>query len=314
MLAALADHLWQFLLFCALGTLFAWMARGNSARIRLWIWHLCALKLWLPFSLLFALGRWLGLPVRYSDDSVPALLLSATELLTPLLAPAQSAGIRSSAASLCVLVPLPAVALFLPLLWRGLRVERWLLAQEDARREADPGDRAAALGFFKAALFTSSAIAIALGVLLGGAVADRLWRLELLLAHAQALRGAPVTLVEAAPGMGSRFRVDVSASGVVLRNVNMQELLAVAYGVSHFAVWSDQMFSNDPEARPWLVTPRYDVRVRARIANPGEFETYALHQRITQFVAERFGIEIQINGKCQPPCGVYGEPLGESPL
>jgi hypothetical protein len=269
----------------------------------------------LPFALLFALGRWFGLPTRYSDDPIPAALLRASEALTPVLSPAQSAGLSSSAASLCALVSLPAIALFLPVLWRGLRVERWLLIQEEARRDVDADDRATALGFSKAALFTASGIALVLGVLLGGAVADRLWRLDLLLTHARALRGAPVTLVEAAPGQGSRFRVHVSANGVEVRNVNMQELLAVAYGVSYFAVWSDQMFTaDDPEARPGLVTPRYDVRVRARIAHPEEVDTFALHQRITQFVAERFGIEVQINGRCQPPCGVYGVPLGESPL
>lgn len=313
MLAALADHLWQCLLFCSLGALFAWLARDNSARARLWIWRLCALKLLLPFALLFALGRWFGLPTRFSDDPVPAVLLRANELLTPLLAPAQSAGLDSPAASMCALASLPAIALFMPLLWRGLRVERWLLAQEDARLDLQDGERVPPLGFIKAALFTSCGIAIVLGVLLGGALADRLWRLDLLLTHARALRGAPMTLAEAAPGMGSRFRVDVSAGGVELRNVNIQELLAVAYGVSHFAVWSDQMFSED-DPQPWLVTPRYDVRVRARLEHPEEFDTFALHQRITQFVAERFGIEVQINGKCQPPCGVYGVPLGESPL
>jgi hypothetical protein len=309
MLAALADHLWQFLLFCSLAAWFAWLARGNSALIRLWIWRLCALKLLLPFSLLFALGRWLGLPVRFSDDPVPTLLLRAREMLTPLLAPLQSTDAGLPAASLGALVSLPAIALFLPLLWRGLRVERWLLAQEQARRDADPDDRAAALGFFKAALFTSSAIAIVLGVLLGGAVADRLWRLELLLTHARALRGAAVTLVEAAPGMGTRWRVDAGADGVLIRNVNVQELIGVAYGVSHFAVWTDQMYTRQEDAqRSWWLEPRYDVRIRARLRNAQQFDSFALRERMTQVLAARFGVEIHLNGECQRPCGRW-DPL-----
>ena len=64
----------------------------------------------------------------------------------------------------------------------------------------------------------------------------------------------------------------------------------------------------------WLLSPRYDVRVTAPVREPDRFDPYALRQIVTRMITERFGSEIHMNGKCQPPCGRYGVPLANEPL
>jgi hypothetical protein len=306
-LATLADHLWQSLLFCGLCAVLSWIARCNSARVRLWVWRLCAAKLVIPFSLLFAFGRWMGFPAYHSADRVPAPLVRAADALVPLFAPAQSAGVRSWAAVLCVLVLIAALVLFVPRLLRSLLIERSRAGQEAARLQADPASSPPGLGFFKAALFTACAALIFSSAVMAGAIADRRWRQELLLTHARALRDAPIHMIQAAPGMGLRWRIDVSGDGILLRNISVQDLVALAYGVNHYAVWGNQMmYEEDPTSRPWLVDPRYDLRIDAHIVEPADFDAYALRPRLTKYLAERFGYEIYINGRCQPPCGNYG--------
>ena len=312
MLQALADHLWQSLLLCWLCASLAWLMRGNSARVRLWMWRICALKLAVPFALLFAAGGWIGFPAYHSADRVPAPLLNLADALTPLLAPVQSAQLGPGATALCLLAALPPIWLCVLLVRRGLRVDLWAAHDESSRRAVNPDDVPAGLGFFKGALLALCAISIVGGVLLGGAIADRRWRFELLATHARALRGAEITLNVAETGMGRRSRIDVRGDGILIRNICVQDLVALAYGVNHYAVWGNQMmYDDDPDAKSWLVDSHYDLRIRAPIAAPEDFDPYALRPRITQFLADRFGFEIYINGKCQPPCGSYNVPLSE---
>ena len=315
MLAALVDHLWQSLLFCTLCASLAWLLRGNAARVRLWLWWLCALKWLAPFSVAFALGRWLGFPVYHSADQLPVTLLRAADTLMPLLAPAQAAHLGALAIAMCLLALVPAAAVFV---WRAscsLRVERGLAYHEARRREADPDDVPPGLGFIKGALLAFLVLTIGGGALLGGAIADRRWRLELMAVHARSLRAAPVSMMEAELGMGTRWRVEAHADGILIRNITLQDLIALAQGVSHYAVWNSQMNkpSDDPDARSWLVSPRYDLRIRARIVEPDDFDAYALQGRITQYLAERFWLELYINGECQPPCGKDGVAMPDYP-
>jgi hypothetical protein len=311
--AALVDHLWQSLLFCALCASLAWLLRANAARVRLWLWRLCAFKWLVPFSLPFALGRWLGFPAYHSADRVPVTLVRAADTLMPLLAPAQAAHLGAPAITMCLLAVLPAAAVFVWRANRSLRVERQLAYQEARRREADPDDVPRGLGFIKGALLASCVVAVGGGALLGGAIADRRWRLELLVVHARSLRAAPVSMTEAEPGMGARWRVEAHADGILIRNITLQDLIALAHGVSHYSVWGIQMSkpSDDPDARSWLLSPRYDLRIHARIVEPHDFDAYALRGRITQYLAERFGLELYINGECQAPCGNYRVPMPE---
>lgn len=283
------------------------MARCNSARVRLWLWRLCALKLFVPFAWLFAAGRWMGFPAYHSADRVWAPLVRAVDVLAPLLAPASSAGIGTWTALLCVLVLAAALVSVVPHLLRSLLIERHRLHRESERLAADPDNGPPGLGFYKGALFTFCAALIFSGTVMAGAITDRLWRQQLLVIHARALEDAPVSMTQAAPGMGTRSRIDATTNGILIRNISVQDLVALAYGVNHYAVWGNQMISeDDPTSKSWLVDPRYDLRIGARIVEPGEFDAYALRPRLTQYLAERFGYEIYINGRCQPPCGRYG--------
>jgi hypothetical protein len=312
---ALADHLWQSLLFCALAAALAWTVRRNSARVRLWLWRLCALKLVLPFALLFGLGRWMGFPAYHSADRVPAPLVHAADVLTPFFTPVQGARVSVWLGTLCALVLLPAVVLFVPHLLRALLLERARVHEESARLEADPDDRAPALGFWKSALLTFCAASIFSSAVMAGAIADRRWRQQLILTHVRALRDAPITMIQAAPGMGRRSRIEAHADGILIRNISVQDLVALAYGVNHYAVWGNQMMSEeDPQARPWLVDPRYDLRIRAHLVRPGDFDPYALRPLLTRYLANRFGYEIYINGRCQPPCGNYDVAMPDESL
>jgi hypothetical protein len=116
--------------------------------------------------------------------------------------------------------------------------------------------------------------------------------------------------------MGSRVRVIAEENGVLVRNANLRDLVALAYGVTGFHIHSDQMASSDAagEQNHWLYWPRYDVRVTGKVREPEDFDPYALRQIVTRMIAERFGSEIHLNGKCQPPCGKYGVPLADEPL
>jgi len=307
-LPALADHLWQSLLTCAVLWGCTRLARPNSAVVRLALWRIAAAKLLLPYALLFSFGGWLGYPVAHTADPLPAPLVAALGALTPAVAPARATVMSGPLAfAFCALL------LFATLAWarvihHEMRVEK-LRVQEEAEREArDPDDQPLGLGFFKAVLFTACAVSVAAVVMLAGAVEDRLWRRDLLIANSLSLRDAVVSMNPAAPGMGLRTRVVASERSVLIRNTSIQDLAALAYGVSHYAVWSDQMFSLDsaPKNQFWLSGPRYDVRVQAPILSPAEFDTYALRKPITKLLAERFGLEIYMDHKCQPPCGRYG--------
>lgn len=316
MLAGIADHLWQSLLVCALCALLALMVRNNAALVRLWLWRIAALKFLLPFALLFAIGRWLGFPLMHTADPLPPWLVSAAAAMTPWLAPARTGLLSPAGLVLFLLAGLAgAVACVRYSKRRQCRESAHALLEADAIDSAS-GDAPPAVGFVKAAIITSCAIWTAGIALLGGAIDDGLWRRELLIENARALRDAPVVLTEAAPGMGTRSRLVARADGVSIRNINVQNLIAISYGVSHFSVTSNQFFPEDsnPKQNSFLLSPSFDVQISAPIREPGEFDPYALRQRITRLLVDRFGIEINVNGQCQPPCGRWDKRRDERPL
>ena len=115
--------------------------------------------------------------------------------------------------------------------------------------------------------------------------------------------------------MGTRYSLDVDSRGVTIRNANVRELVAIAYGVSHYAVSTNQVsYAEDPASVTWLVWPRYDVRAVGTIPRPRDFDPYALRQSMTKLLAARFGLQIELNSVCQPPCGSYDVPMPDSPL
>jgi hypothetical protein len=313
-LAALADHLWQSALsFCLLWTGAA-LSHANAARVRLWMWRIGALKFCVPFALLYALGEWFGFPVKYSDDDPPQVLIEAMQAVLPWSSPAQQHALSAGYAALACLALAPLVALCAWRCRRGLALEGSRARGEDARLEADPDDREPSLGFIKAFLFTAVAIGVLSSPFVGGAVTDRVRRYTLLMQNARSLLNAPIDIAVARPGMGERWRLDVDTSGVTIRNANVQSLVSLAYGVNRLMVISEQMVDKDSHASSWMLEPRYDVRVTGRVFEPAQFDAFALRRPITKLLAERFGYELYLNGRCQPPCGTWRAPLPDEPL
>lgn len=314
--AAIADHLWQSLLFCALGAVLAGLARNNPAVVRLWLWRICALKFLVPLALVFTLGEWLGFPLVHSSDPIPEWLLRGAAAITPWVSPARSANLPGIGGGAFLLAALAASWVCFRLVTGAVRVEFERAGREAWLLKAAADDAPPPLGFFKAALFTCCVIWCFCGALLGGAIFDGTWRRALLIENARALRDAPLVMTVAAPGMGFRSRVFAGSDGVLIRNINLQNLIAVSYGVSHFSVTTNQMYSADaePALNAWMLTPYYDVRISASIREPEQFDPYALRQRVTKLLVERFGLEIHVNGHCQPPCGRWDQRRDNRPL
>jgi hypothetical protein len=308
MLAALSDHLWQSLLCLLSATVFAGLLRNAGAVVRLWLWRVTTLKFLVPFALLQVVGGWLGFPVMHASEPAPAALVALIADLRPLLAPAQGNHLPTEWVLATLGLLLPVCAAWSVWAWRQSRHER-ALSRWQAMHELDervPQPRP--VGFFRAASITLFVIAAMFAPMIAGAVEDRQQRHRLIVANSLALRDARISLKVAAPGRGGRSRVLASPHGVSVRNVSVQELIAIAYGVSPSAVMGDQVTSRDTTDPYdyWLISPRYDLQVTGPVLEPERFDTYSLHLAITRLMAEKFAIEIHVNGVCQAPCGRWG--------
>jgi len=123
MIAALVNHLWQSTLFCAGAWLITLALRPNSAALRHWVWLLASLKFLVPFSFLFFVGSYIGLPLARSADISPLMLGDTLQSVSLLVSPSALRPTGSSTGSLAL------VALLV--LWCGgalLVGTRWLLA------------------------------------------------------------------------------------------------------------------------------------------------------------------------------------------
>jgi hypothetical protein len=198
----------------------------------------------------------------------------------------------------------------------GACVCAWRSVSHLRRKEHGIDGASLSIGFWKAALLTACAFLLLSAPLLAGAVADREWRRELLIANSELLRDAPVALTAAAPGMGQRYRVIADKQGVRVRNANIRDLIALVYGVNSYSVWNDQMYrlNEDGTVDSWMLSPRYDLRADAPIREPGQFDAYALRRPVSRLLSDRFGLEIYVNGDCQPPCGIYHLEVSTDPL
>jgi hypothetical protein len=303
-MAALIAHLWQSLLCLALVAALAATARRRSAHVRLWLWRIAAIKWLVPFSLLTALGGWLGYPVRFAGDPPPALAVTLTGSLTRWFSPAG-----------WDLFPIAELVLLAALLLAAAAALRLTLGRihddairariETLRLEIDPDDRAPSLGFMRAALFTACALTVIVMPMMGGAVRASTHAHKVLEANIQNLSEARVTLRPARQGLGSRYFVDVDTRGVWIRNITVRELTGMAYGVNRFFVRGQHFRDGDDE--DWLIDTRYDVRIEGPIIEPKRFDTYALRRTITRELAQNFGLEIYVNNECQKPCGKWGD-------
>jgi D-alanyl-D-alanine carboxypeptidase len=303
-MTAFADHLWQSLLFIALVCALVALTRRHSASVRLWLWRAAAVKLLLPFSLLVGLGGWLGFPARFPGDPPPAPMLALVGEYAPWFSVAgwfQSPAARGALLAALLIVVMAAAR---PIFW-NIHAEALRARIEELRLETDPDDREASVGFLRAALMTTCAITVLTLPLLGGSLRASAHAHDVLQANTQALSEARVTLRPARPGLGSRYFVDVHARGVVIRNITVRELTAMAYGVNRFFVRGKHFREEDDV--DWLVDSRHDVHVDGPVLEPARFDTYALRHAITRELASTFGLEIYVNSECQKPCGKWGD-------
>jgi len=315
-ITGLVDHLWQSCCCFGVAWAFSLLVRSNAAMARLWLWRIAALKMLLPFSLLFALGAWMGYPSVHSADPSPPALVAFFEAMEPIVEPARHFRLTGFLAATCLALALGAAAGCAWWIGRRLRRERIRVDEQARLRELNPDDVIPAVGFWRAALFSACVLVTVSTPLLAGAVGDHQWRRELLIANSNMLRDAQVSLTKSPPGMGQRYRVIADEHGVLVRNASIRDLVAMAYGVNSYAVWANQLYqpTEDGEIDSWILSPRYDVRASAPIREPGKFDPYALRRPVSRLLADRFGLEIYVNGSCQPPCGVYQMQISAEPL
>ncbi len=123
MIAALINHLWQSTLFCGGAWLITLALRANSAALRHWVWMLASLKFLVPFSLLFYVGSFIGLPAAGVVDTQPLMLGDALQSVSVLVSPSALRATESGASSIALVLLLT--------VWLGgalLIGTRWLLA------------------------------------------------------------------------------------------------------------------------------------------------------------------------------------------
>jgi hypothetical protein len=294
MLTTFLDHLWQSIACGAVVWLLVHLTRANSAALRLWLWRIAALKFLLPFSLLFALGGWLGLPVRHSAVPPPAALTQLVARGMSIASPAREFAPELLPSAVATLLALIASAFFLA---RILRETRHALRQcqaQEAQRAADWHYQPVPLRFWQSALLTAAALLAVALPLIAGATRDRQWRQQVLAIDQQALQSADISMSEAPAGSGILSHVTADTRGVEIRNINLQDLVSLVYGIGKFEVFGG--------ALPWLEYPRYDVRVAGPVHAPEVFDPYALQKPMTQYLYDRFGVSIRVNGNCQKPC------------
>ena len=123
MIAALINHLWQSTLFCGGAWLITLVLRDNSASLRHWIWLLASLKFLVPFSLLFLMGSYIGLPAARSADIQPLVFGDALQSASVLVSPTSALRATETGAWSIALMVLLAI-------WLGGALvvgTRWLL-------------------------------------------------------------------------------------------------------------------------------------------------------------------------------------------
>jgi beta-lactamase regulating signal transducer with metallopeptidase domain len=124
MISGLINHLWQSTLFCGGAWLITQALRANSASLRHWVWLLASLKFLVPFSFLFYVGSFIGLPVTRTADIQPLMLGEALQGAALLVSPTDALRATPSGAVSVVLIVLLAV-------WVGGALvvgARWFLA------------------------------------------------------------------------------------------------------------------------------------------------------------------------------------------
>jgi hypothetical protein len=287
------DHLWQSVWFVLLIQVLAWLVHANGATLRLWLWRAAALKFLVPLSLLHALGAWIGFPVRHSVIPPPDAVTRAAASIEIMAAPVQtqvsSAGVLAGSFALVLALALLCAAL-IRREWLRARTERLAEESRELLGEGVP----APLGFFKSTTLSASAFVVLVAPMFVGAVQDRLQRQAALAHDARSLGDARIALTEVPHQFGGRTLIHADAQGVTIRYINLQDLVALVYGLGKFEIYGGAM--------PWLEHPHYDVRIAGRLSSPDIFDAYSLRMPVTQYLHDQYGVSIRVNGDCQDPC------------
>jgi hypothetical protein len=294
MLTGIIDHLWQSIAFAAIVMGVACLTRRNSAALQLWLWRIAALKFLLPFGLLFAFGGWLGFPVRHSAIPPPPAVTEFVSNGLSIAAPAQTFDLGSLWAALALVALILATAACLWAILRQLKHAQRQHDEEARCMEADFNYQPKPLNFWQSALLSSITLLAVSLPLVAGAARDRQWRQEILAIDQQALLTAKITMNEAPEGIGIMSRVIADNHGVMIRNINIKDLVSMVYGIGTFEIFGGSM--------PWLSHPRYDVRITGPVRQPAVFDPYSLRQPVTEYLYAQYGVSIRVNGRCQEPC------------
>ena len=297
MLNGFIDHLWQSIVFCTIVCGLTFVLRGTAASLSVWLWRVAALKFALPFALLFALGAWLGFPVRHSAVPPPAAVSHVVSNGMAIAAPAQTFAPPPLWLGIGLAAVVAATVLCLAGILRVVRLARLRLAAEEAQLAADWHDQPAMPGFWQTALLAAVALCTVSLPMIAGATRNREWRQAVLAVDQEALRSASIVMNEAPPGAGILSSVTANDHGVTIRNINIQDLVSLVYGIGKFEVFGGAM--------PWLEYPRYDVRVTGPVRAPAVFDPYSLREPMTNYLYQQFGVSIRVNGTCQKPCKDY---------
>jgi hypothetical protein len=293
-MALLIDHLWQSSLFVSVAWALAAMLRPHSAALQQWLWRAAALKFLVPFAVFHAFGAWLGFPVRHSAIAPPPFIAHAVDAVMPVVSPAQTIRLSGVLFGLESLLVLLFAAAGLRLVIRKLRQARVRCLEEAARIESDWTAEPPPPGFFKTVALAASVLVLVAAPIVGGALRDRQWRQQSLAIDTQALRGARITLTETSWRFGDRTEIIATMDGITIRKINLQDLVALVYGIGQFEVFGG--------ALPWLESPHYDLQVKGPIHEPSAFDAYSLREPVTIYLSQEFGVAIRVNGNCQEPC------------
>jgi len=151
-----------------------------------------------------------------------------------------------------------------------------------------------ALGALKAAALSIATITVAAGPLMAGAFDDAARRRDTLARNERLLDAAVIHVGPARPG--DETRVGADEHTVHVRNSSLRELLAAVY---------DVRLSNVSGGGDWLDSPRYEIRadLPGSIADPDDFDPRAMRGLVNKLLASRFNLRINVNQRCQEPCG-----------
>lgn len=292
-MAPIIDHLWQSALYVAITWLAARLVRSSAVSLRLWMWRIAALKFVVPFAWVYDAGGWLGFPVRHSAIPPPQWLTDSVAGALLWVSPAQSFASASQARMIGLAAAFTLAVLSVHLIRAELRRTRD--QRDDERRHFEfSGQDAPPPGFLQTLTLASVTLLLIAGPAVAGAVRNRLDRQAALAVDTEALRSAKIELFETDWRFGDRTEVLATPNGVTIRKINLQDLVALVYGIGQFEVFGG--------ALPWLESPHYDVRVTGTVTQPALYDPYSLRQPLTEYLSTEFGVSIRVNGRCQDPC------------